>query len=167
MFLAQVKRFLSIPTSAKSGRVLLTTAVCSITDRRSQVIWQCLHLFSKMPRPALGPIHFPIQLVSGAVTPGINSQRHSPYSVEVTNRWLYKCTPLLCFHVVWTRETYGFKTMPRDRLCYWPYRNSDFTTRNAVHYIVANHSRTPRSSLPVSWPAVCLGTSSHFRCDGR
>jgi hypothetical protein len=49
-----------------------------------------LFLFSITSRPALGPTQPPIQLVSGAVSPGVKQQRREaghrlPSSIEVKN----------------------------------------------------------------------------------
>jgi len=64
-------------------------------------------------------------------------------------------------------ETSWFTIVPSNVLFYWLYWNFGVITRNLVQYIVANRSRTPSGSLPMSWPAVRLETYSYFRCDGR
>jgi hypothetical protein len=59
-------------------------------------------LFSILSRPALGPIHPPIQWVLGAVSPGVKQPRHeadhSPKaSAEVKKMWVYRSNPLYAF----------------------------------------------------------------------
>jgi hypothetical protein len=55
-------------------------------------------LFSTSPKPALGPTQPPIQLVSGALSPGIKrpgreADRSPLTSAEVKKMWVYTSTP--------------------------------------------------------------------------
>jgi len=62
-------------------------------------------LYATASRPTLGPIHLPIQWVSGVLTPGVKRAAceayHSPTSsAEVKNEWSYISTFPRSFHVV-------------------------------------------------------------------
>jgi hypothetical protein len=63
-------------------------------------------IFSTSSRPVLGPTHRPIQLVPGALSPGVKRREadHSPpTSAEVKKMWIYVSTPpyaLLSYYLV-------------------------------------------------------------------
>jgi len=50
-------------------------------------------LFATSSRPALGTTQPPIQLVSGALTPGLEADHQPPSSADVKNEW--SCTVAL------------------------------------------------------------------------
>jgi hypothetical protein len=67
--------------------------------------WWVFFHFATATRPALGPIHLPIQWVTGALSSAVKrpvrETEHSPPSgAEVKNSWNYTTTPPIRFHDV-------------------------------------------------------------------